>query len=177
MDTRAPHTLADGGGYAARRAASERAAQVLGLTAPTGSLLATAGDLDAALARLDDEELRRRARHVITETARVREVVALLQEGRYTRIGPVLDASHTSMRDDYEISSPELDAVVAAAQTAGALGARMTGGGFGGSAVALVNADEAQEVAAAVAAAAVTAGHPEPAFLLAEASQGAARVR
>jgi galactokinase len=188
MDTRAQHSLSDGQ-YGARRDACERAARLLGV----GALAEVAGpgtDVEEVLGQLggDDEAdtalLRRRVRHVVTETTRVHEAVALLRQvgaqghaDRYRRLGRLLDASHTSLRDDYEVSSPELDAVVEAARGAGALGARMTGGGFGGSAVALVETGAAGEVAAAVRAAALGAGHPEPAFLLAEASGGAARVR
>jgi len=179
MDTRAAHSLSDGQ-YGARRDACERAAAVLGVTA-----LAELSDVDAALARLDGQPdtalLRRRVRHVVTETARVHDAVALLRDASGSsdlgaRLGPLLDASHASLREDYEVSSPELDVVVDAARAAGALGARMTGGGFGGSAVALVATGASAQVATAVRAAALAAGHPEPAFLVAEASAGAGRV-
>ncbi|HEX2300232.1 MAG TPA: galactokinase, partial [Pseudonocardiaceae bacterium] len=115
-------------------------------------------DLD----RIVDPVLRRRARHVISEIARVREVVALLDSGRIREIGPALDASHTSLRDDAEVSSPELDCAVGAARAAGALGARMTGGGFGGSALALVRPADAAAVADAARIAAARHGHPPP---------------
>src|SRR3712207_188871 len=86
--------------------------------------------------------LLRRARHIVTENARVLEVVATLREGADPRaIGPVLTAGHESLRDDFEISVPLLDAIVEASVGAGAHGARMVGGGFGGSAIALVEAD------------------------------------
>ncbi|SDQ12142.1 galactokinase [Quadrisphaera sp. DSM 44207] len=178
VDTRASHSHSTGG-YGDRRAESARAAQALGV-----EHLAAVADLDDALRRLGGagtdpdaaEVLRRRTRHVVTETARVREAVALLREERYEAVAPLLSASHASMRDDYEISSPELDTACEAAEAAGALGARMTGGGFGGSAVALVRADDAGRVAAAVHEAAARAGHPQPAFLLAVPSAGAARV-
>ena len=82
------------------------------------------------------ESLRARARHVVTENARVLEAVGLLRSGELDRLGPLLAASHASLRDDYEVSSPELDTAVEAAVDAGAVGARMTGAGFGGSAIA-----------------------------------------
>lgn len=171
LDTRAPHRLVDGQ-YASRRAAADQAAEVLGVHD-----LARVGDLDGALARLDSPELRRRARHAITEQARVDGVVALLREGRLQDIGPLLDASHASLRDDYEVSSPELDVVTDAARRAGALGARMTGGGFGGSAVALVRTTDVDRVAEAVTAASADAGHPQPQMVRVVASAGAERVR
>ena len=119
--------------------------------------------------------MRRRVRHVVTEIARVAELVALLDAGRAREIGPLLDASHASLRDDYEVSCRELDLAVDAARAAGALGARMTGGGFGGSAIALVDAGQVGSVAAAVAAAFAAQRLTEPAFLVAVASAPAAR--
>jgi galactokinase len=100
-----------------------------------------------------DPTLARRARHVVTEIARVRDVVARLDAGRTREIGPALTASHASLRDDYEVSCRELDVVVDTASAAGALGARMTGGGFGGSAVVLCSADDAARVWTAIEAA------------------------
>lgn len=120
-----------GGGYAERRAQCEEAASALGL-----DHLAKAG-LDA-LVRLDDPVLRRRTQHVFTETARVKAALRTLREQDWEQLGTVLTASHTSLRDDFEVSCAELDVAVESALEAGALGARMTGGGFGGSAIALV---------------------------------------
>ncbi|RYV52256.1 galactokinase [Pengzhenrongella frigida] len=178
VDTRAEHQLADGQ-YAARRTACEDAATQLGV--------ATLRELDGAsleviLARLVDagvpaEVARRRVRHVVTEIARVTELVALLDAGRARDIGPVLDASHASLRDDYEVSCDELDLVVEVARSAGALGARMTGGGFGGSAIALVDAGRVDTVASAVAQAFADRGLTAPAFLVAQAAGAAARTR
>jgi galactokinase len=178
VDTRAEHQLSDGQ-YAARRAACDAAAAQLGIT--TLREIDPAGLADA-LGRLTDgvvpaEVARRRVRHVVTEIARVTELVALLDAGRARDIGPVLDASHASLRDDYEVSCDELDLVVEAARTAGALGARMTGGGFGGSAIALVEADRAEAVAAAVAGAFAARGFTAPAFLVARAAGAASRTR
>jgi len=120
-------------------------------------------------------------RHVVTEIGRVRETVALLDrvasgDGRLADIGPLLDASHASLRDDYRVSSRELDVAVEAARSAGALGARMTGGGFGGSAIALVPAGSVDEVAAAVVDAFGREGLRAPRFLRAEPSPSARRV-
>jgi galactokinase len=133
IDTRAGHRLVDGA-YADRRAACEAAAAVLGVPALRD---ATPEQVEAAAQALGDPGLRR-ARHVVTENARVLEAVELLRAGELDRLGPLLAASHASLRDDYEVSSPELDTAVEAAVAAGAVGARMTGAGFGGSAIALV---------------------------------------
>jgi len=159
VDTRAPHRLVDGE-YAARRAACERAAALLGVPA-----LRDVTDLDDALAALDDDELRRRVRHVVTENERVLAVVSLLESGDVRGIGPHLTASHVSLRDDFEVSCPELDLVVEASLAAGALGARMTGGGFGGSAIALVEAGDAARVSAAILEAFTSEGFAAPAFV------------
>lgn len=133
MATGAHHSLADGE-YAARRDECERAAAELGL-----EHLADAG-LDA-MVNLTDEVLKARTRHVLTETARVRAAVSALNRSAWTQLGAIFTASHESLRDDFEVSCPELDVAVEAALEAGALGARMTGGGFGGSAIALVPLD------------------------------------
>jgi len=181
VDTRAEHRLVDGQ-YAARRATCEEAARTLGL----GSLreLADAVEastdpaatLGAALDRLADDVARRRVRHVVTEIGRVRALVALLRDGRPDEVGPLMNASHASLRDDYEVSSVELDVAVDAARVAGALGARMTGGGFGGSAIALVRADQVEAVADAVRSAFEREGLGAPGFLLATPSAPAERV-
>jgi galactokinase len=145
IDTRVKHTLADGQ-YAKRRADCDEAARELGLEWLSD---ATAADV----ARLTDPRLQARARHVVSENQRVDTVVELVRAGRVAEIGPMLDASHTSLRDDYEVSAVELDVVVEAARSAGALGARMVGGGFGGSAIALIRAEDAGAVGEAVVAA------------------------
>jgi galactokinase len=133
-------------------------------------------ELDAALERLPDDEMRRRVRHVVTEDARVLEAVAVADAGRPADLAPLLDASHVSMRDDFEISVPELDLAVSTAQAAGAVGARMTGGGFGGSAIALVPRAESAAVASAVLAAFAEAGYREPAVFPVHAAAGARRL-
>ncbi|MGH3424461.1 MAG: galactokinase [Nocardioidaceae bacterium] len=142
IDTRAAHALADGE-YARRRAECEQASELLGL-----ETLSRAGP-DAVL-RLEDETLKARVRHVITETARTRSAVRALRSREWQHLGTLLTASHTSLRDDYEVSCDELDVAVDAALEARALGARMTGGGFGGSAIALVPADRVAVVVGAV---------------------------
>jgi len=169
VDTRAEHALVDGQ-YARRRATCEEAARLLGV--PTlRDLTGSPGDAERALATLADGtadgDLRvRRVRHVLSEIARVEAFVALLDAGRLRETGPLLDASHASLRDDYEVSCRELDVAVEAARAAGALGARMTGGGFGGSAIALVEAEAVGTVAEAVDAAFARAGLRPPAFVV-----------
>lgn len=176
VDTRAPHALVDGE-YAARRRDCEAAAAALGVAA----LRDITGDrLDDALARLDDETMRKRVRHVVTEDDRVLRVVEILRGGADPReIGPLLTASHASMRDDFEITVRHVDVAVEAALAAGAVGARMTGGGFGGSIIALVEADGprgAQAVADAVAAAYAQRGWQPPGPFVTQAEPGAQRL-
>ena len=146
MNTLATHSLVDGQ-YEQRRASCDEAARQLGVI----SLREVSIDgLGQTLDRLSDTRVRARARHVVTEIDRVRQTAALLRAGRMSDVGPVFNASHASMRDDFEISCAELDAAVETATAHGALGARMTGGGFGGSAIALVPASRTAEVATAV---------------------------
>ncbi|GAB3208986.1 galactokinase [Marinactinospora thermotolerans] len=173
IDTRVQHALAaSGSGYAARRAECERAARLLGVAA-----LRDVEDLPGALRSLRDPVLRGRVQHVVTEIHRVNATVGLLRSGHLPEVGRVLTASHLSMRDQFEISCPELDTAVEAACAAGARGARMTGGGFGGSAIALVPRDRLADVRARVAKAFVEKGWREPEFRVAVAAQGAHRVR
>jgi galactokinase len=149
VDTGTSHTHADGG-YGDRRRECEEAAARLGVPA-----LRDIADV-AGLAKLDDggdRVLLRRARHIVTENSRVLEVVEILRgSGDPRAIGPVLTAGHASLRDDFQISTDELDVCVDAAVRAGAHGARMVGGGFGGSAVVLVDLDRSEAVASAVRA-------------------------
>ncbi|MER7991491.1 galactokinase [Micromonospora chalcea] len=172
IDSRAPHRHADGE-YAARRRSCERAAATLGVTALRDVDVA---DLDAALARLDDDETRRRVRHVVTENQRVLDTVALLRAGRVRDTGPLLTASHASMRDDFEITVPEIDTAVEAALSAGAYGARMTGGGFGGCVLALIDAEAADPVAAAVTEAYAKRGFTAPGTLTVLPANGVTRL-
>ncbi|MCT2278140.1 galactokinase [Micromonospora chalcea] len=171
IDSRAPHRHADGE-YAARRRSCEQGAAALGVAALRDVDVA---DVDAALARLDDET-RRRVRHVVTENQRVLDTVALLRAGRVRDTGPLLTASHVSMRDDFEITVPEIDTAVEAALSAGAYGARMTGGGFGGCVLVLVDADAADAVAAAVAEAYAKRGFTAPGTLTVLPADGVTRL-
>ncbi|MGW7101008.1 galactokinase [Streptomyces sp. NPDC054838] len=172
IDTRVKHDLADGA-YAERRASCHRAAARLGLPALRDLPY---GELDRALGRLDDPVARQRVRHVVTENERVLRVGALLGAGRLRETGPLLTEGHASLRDDYAVSCPELDLAVATANAAGAYGARMTGGGFGGSALALIDAEAEPAVARAVTDAFVRAGHTPPRITPATPSPGAARI-
>ncbi|UGQ10850.1 galactokinase [Yinghuangia sp. ASG 101] len=172
IDTRAPHRLVDGA-YARRRRECAEACRALGIASLRD--LAT-DDLPAALAGLDDR-IAARVRHVVTENARVLATVALLTEGADPRrVGPLLDAAHRSLRDDYEVSGTELDTAAAAAVAAGAYGARMIGGGFGGSVLALVDAARRPQIAEAVRTAAARTGLPEPRCLTVTAAPGAGPV-
>ena len=171
IDTRAPHRLVDGQ-YADRRRVCEAAAAALGV-----STLREVSDqpVEQVLSGLVDPVQRRRTRHVLTEIGRVLDLVALLDRGAVDAVGPLLDASHVSLRDDFEVSCRELDLAVDAARDAGALGARMTGGGFGGSAIALVAAGDVDAVALSVTTAFADVGVTAPRFLVAEPSPGATR--
>ena len=136
IDTRADHELGEGE-YAARRAECEEAARELSV--PSLRFITNCADT----ARLADPVLRRRARHVCTDNERVLRAVDLLRAGDYAAVGPLLTAAHESLRDDFEVSWPQADIAVEAALAAGALGARMIGGGFGGSVLALIPASPA----------------------------------
>ena len=172
IDTRAAHRLADGA-YANRREACEEAARILNVPALRDVQLT---DLDAALEQIADPTIRRRVRHVVTENARVLEVVDLLGRGLIDAIGPLLTASHESLRDDYEVSSRELDAAVDAALSAGALGARMTGAGFGGCAIALIATSAVAHVTAVTESAFERLRLTRPRIFAASAAPGARRV-
>ena len=171
LDTRTPHALVESE-YAARRATCEEAARLLGVAA-----LRDVQDLDGALASLPEEVLRRRVRHVVTENGRVLAAADLLRTGRVAELGPLLDASHASMRDDFEITVPTVDLAVETAREQGALGARMTGGGFGGCIIALVPAGASTEVAARIADRFASAGFHPPEHFVGVPSAGAGRVR
>ncbi|MGI8948194.1 MAG: galactokinase [Ornithinimicrobium sp.] len=172
VDTRGHHELTDGQ-YGGRRAACERAAQELDVPRLAGLDVT---QLPGLLPRLSDDELRGVVRHVVTEVQRVGAVVSHLREGRLLEAGPTLLESHASMRDDFVISTPELDLVVEAAVAAGAPGARMTGGGFGGSAVVLCRPGDRPAVAAAITGAFAAAGFATPGMLPVQASGAAARM-
>lgn len=171
IDTGSRHALGEGQ-YADRRAACESAADELGLAA-LRDLRSEA--LEDAVATLDDARAGR-VRHVVTENGRVLEAVDMLRAGRWADIGPLLTASHASLRKDYAVSSPELDTAVDSALLAGALGARMTGAGFGGSAIALAEMGSGEEVTTAVTAAFTERGFGTPAVFPAVASDGVHRI-
>jgi galactokinase len=159
-DTRVSHALVDGG-YGSRRADCDAAAGALGVP--------SLREADAAaVEELDDDRLRRRARHVVSEIARVEHAVAAIRAGDWAGLGRLFGDSHVSMRDDFEISCAELDTVVATAIETGAVGARMTGGGFGGSAISLVPEERLDAVVRAIDTAFAAAGFAAPAHLRAE---------
>ena len=172
VNTGVRHVLGNSA-YAERRRDCQRAADELGVAALRD---VDPEKMDAALARIDSDVVRRRARHVITEDARVLEVVRLLESGRPREIGPVLSAGHRSLRDDFNVSVAELDTVVEVAVASGALGARMTGGGFGGSVVVLLELNAVQAVSQAVAEAFAVKGYDPPVACEVSASEGASRV-
>lgn len=170
IDTGVKHSHATGG-YRERRAACERGATALGLASLRD---ATVDDLPRAQQLLDDVTFRR-IRHVISENQRVLDTVAVLREQGAAAIGELLDSSHRSMRDDFEISVPELDLAVETSVGAGALGARMTGGGFGGAAIALVRVDDLSRVQVAVDNAFSEHAFGQPDTFVVTASDGAVR--
>ena len=164
VDTRAHHELADGG-YADRRATCERAARLLGV-----DYLVDADE--SAVDGLPEPE-RRRARHVVTEQARVRAAVRAFGLGDLGAVGELFALSHASLRDDFEVSCAELDLAVATAYDAGAIASRMTGGGFGGSTVSLVRVDDVAHVTTAIESAFAAAGLTAPHVLVVAADDGA----
>jgi galactokinase len=171
LNTKTPHALVDSE-YAARRTSCEEAARLLGVAA-----LRDVTDLDAALAQLSDPVMRRRVRHVVTENARVLEAVAILRAGRIADLAPLLDASHESMRDDFEITVPQVDLAVDVARASGALGARMTGGGFGGCIIALVEAGDSDRIGDEITVKFGAAGYGPPTHFAAVPSAGAHRLQ
>ncbi|BAU83825.1 galactokinase [Streptomyces laurentii] len=174
VDTRVKHALGDGA-YAERRAGCEAGARALGVRTLRDVSIT---QLDDALRKLqgEAESVRRCVRHVVTDNDRVARVIALLDGGDPRAVGALLVEGHTSLRDDLRVSCPELDLVVEAAVEAGALGARMTGGGFGGSAVVLVESERADAVSAAVTGAFAGAGYGVPGVFAAVPAAGARRV-
>ncbi|GAA2903447.1 galactokinase [Streptomyces mexicanus] len=173
VDTQVKHAHSDGE-YGKRRAGCEKGAALLGVDALRD---VPYDGLDAALARLgDEEEVRRLVRHIVTENRRVERVVSLLESGRTRAIGPVLTEGHASLRDDFRISCPELDLIVDTALATGALGARMTGGGFGGSAIVLVEEGDVPTLTKAIEEAFAGAGFTAPRVFEAVASAGARRL-
>jgi len=170
IDTRVTHEHVTGG-YAERRASCDRGATALGVSSLRDLSVA---DLGRAQAVLDDETFRR-VRHVVTENDRVLAAARTLANDGPRAIGPLLLASHASMQEDFEISVPELDCAVEAAMEGGAIGARMTGGGFGGSALALVPRDNFEPAKAAILSAFEASRFREPHIFTVVPSDGARR--
>ncbi|SFY29079.1 galactokinase [Streptomyces atratus] len=176
VDTQVKHALGDGA-YAERRAGCEAGAAALGVRTLREVPYESLGAALDTLAMADvDESVVRYVRHVVSDNQRVEQVIALLDAGDVRAAGPVLNAGHASLRDDLRVSCPELDLVVSAANEAGALGARMTGGGFGGSAIVLVEEEQADAVSKSVLEAFAAAGHAMPRIFPAVPSAGARRL-
>jgi len=180
IDTQTRHALVSGG-YGQRRTACEEAARTLGVASLRD---ATPASVDAARSRLGEERFER-ARHVVSENARVLDAVAVLEAGssaqagapgRLRDLGALLSASHASLRDSYGVSCPELDIVCESAEAAGALGARMIGGGFGGSAIALMPTARIGAVISSVTAAAGKRTFQKPCIFAAYPADGAHRI-
>ncbi|GAB7303511.1 galactokinase [Clavibacter michiganensis] len=168
IDTHVAHAHADGG-YRARRESCEQGARLMGVASLRDLAV---DDLVRAREVLDDETFRR-VRHIVTENQRVLDTVRALREEGPRAIGELLDASHRSMRDDFEISVPELDLAVEVAQNEGAIGARMTGGGFGGSAIALIDVDSLSRLQVAIDGAFAEHGYTGPTVFTVTPSDGA----
>ena len=170
IDTKVAHRLVDGG-YASRRAACETGATAMGVASLRDL---SVGDLDRAHELLDDITFRR-VRHVVTENQRVLDTVKALKQEGPRAIGKLMYASHESMRDDFEISVDELDTAVETALRHGAIGARMTGGGFGGAAIALTPIAKISEISLSVIAEFEALGYAKPEIFAVSAAQGAKR--
>lgn len=170
IDTGVSHSHATGG-YADRRASCEAGARALGVSSLRD---VSVNDLDRARDILDEETFRR-VRHIVTENQRVLDTVRTLRDEGPQAIGDLLDASHISMRDDFEISVPELDLAVETAIANGAIGARMTGGGFGGAAIALIASDAVSRLQVAIDGAFAEHGFGQPVSFTVSAANGAIR--
>jgi galactokinase len=168
IDTQAHHALVDGG-YAERRASCESAAAKLGVKSMRDLTMEA---LLEGRDKLSEIEFKR-ARHAVSEIARVLSTVDALKSGNFTEVGKYINESHLSLRDDYAVSCPELDVAVDAALSAGALGSRMVGGGFGGSAIALVRVEDVETVRNAVSDAFSKNGFKKPRFFTSLPSAGA----
>jgi galactokinase len=168
IDTQAHHALIDGG-YAERRASCESAAAKLGVNSMR--------DLTMERLLIDKGKLSEvefiRARHAVSEISRVLATVEALKGKDFVEVGALINQSHNSLRDDYTVSCPELDVAVEAARNAGALGSRMVGGGFGGSAIALLRVEDLDKARTAVADAFSQHGFKKPRFFTSLPSAGA----
>jgi galactokinase len=168
IDTQAHHALTDGG-YAERRASCESVVAKLGITSLREL---TMEQLENSRGSLTETEFVR-ARHAVTEMKRVLDCVQALSDSNFAQVGELINQSHVSLRDDYTVSCPELDTAVDAALAAGALGSRMVGGGFGGSAIALIQASKTTETIKAIEKAFSSKGYKAPRFFTSLPSQGA----
>ena len=168
IDTQAHHALVDGG-YAERRASCESVAAKFAI--PSMRHL-TMDVLDARRSEITETEYIR-ARHAVTEIQRVKDAVTALRANDFVTLGRLINESHNSLRDDYTVSCVELDEAVDASRAAGALGARMVGGGFGGSAIALIKADQIESTKDAIRSAYAAKGFKAPRFFTSLPSAGA----
>lgn len=168
IDTQAHHALVDGG-YAERRASCESVAAKFAIPSMRNLSMEV---LDSRKSEITEVEYIR-ARHAVTEIARVKDAVAALKASDFTTLGRLINESHISLRDDYTVSCPELDVAVDASLAAGALGSRMVGGGFGGSAIALIKADQIESVKEAIKRAYAEHGFKAPRFFTSLPSAGA----
>ncbi len=168
IDSQAHHKLVDGG-YAERRASCEKAVAQLGITSLRDISVA---DYAARQSELDPVTYIR-GFHAVTEMKRVLDAVDALKNNNFIRLGELLNQSHRSLRDDYTVSCPELNLAVDTALAQGALGARMVGGGFGGSAIALVKTDQVKRCETAISRAFSSAGYKPPRFFTSLPSEGA----
>lgn len=168
IDTQAHHALVDGG-YAERRASCELAVQKLGITSLRDISIE---EYMNRMGELDPKSFIR-GLHAVTEMKRVLDAVSALEADDFNRVGELLNESHRSLRDDYMVSCPELDLAVDVSLAQGALGARMVGGGFGGSAIALISASAVDATKSAIAGAFAAAGFTEPRFFASVPSVGA----
>jgi len=172
IDTQAHHALVDGG-YAERRAACESVAAKLNIPSMRHLTLEV---LQASREKITDTEFIR-ARHAVTEIARVMQAVKALRASDFVTLGNLINQSHASLRDDYAVSCPELDLAVDTSIAAGAMGARMVGGGFGGSAIALIQAQDVTHTREAVTKAFESRGFKRPRFFTSLPSAGASAAR
>jgi len=168
IDTQAHHALVDGG-YAERRASCESVAAKFSIPSMRNLTMEV---LDSRKSEITEVEYIR-ARHAVTEIARVKDAVAALKASDFITLGRLINESHISLRDDYTVSCPELDAAVDASLEAGALGSRMVGGGFGGSAIALIKADQLDTVKEAIKKSYAAKGFKAPRFFTSLPSAGA----
>ena len=168
IDTQAHHALTDGG-YAERRASCESVAAKLSVKSMREL---TMSQLESSRDQITKTEYIR-ARHAVTEMKRVLDCVTALSVGDFVKVGQLINESHISLRDDYTVSCPELDTAVEAALAAGAMGSRMVGGGFGGSAIALIQASKTTQTIKAVESAFAEKKFKAPRFFTSLPSQGA----